>query len=162
MEPTLADFDKYLENFVGDNKNLALLLDYDGTLAPIAPHPNDTRLADDTKLALNSIAGNPRIFTAAISGRGVDNVKAKIALEGVVCAGNHGLEILYPNGTRYNHEIPGNIKGNYENMVKQLEQVRFNFFGRWKFINNFNSDHQGRFVDREQRRFLDVPLPRYG
>lgn len=123
MEPTLVDFDAYLENFVGDNKNLALLLDYDGTLAPIAPHPNLTQMADDTTLALKRIAGNSRIFTAAISGRGVDNVKAKLGLEGVVCAGNHGLEILYPNGTRYNHEIPGNVSGNYENMVKQLEQV---------------------------------------
>lgn len=133
MEPTLVDFDDYLENFVGDNKNLALLLDYDGTLAPIAPHPNLTQMADDTTLALKRLASNPRIFTAAISGRGVDNVKEKLALEGVVCAGNHGLEILYPNGTRYNHEIPGNVSGNYDNMVKQLEKVRIDLLTKESF-----------------------------
>nr|AFS17321.1 trehalose-6-phosphate phosphatase [Belgica antarctica] len=123
MEPTLVDFDKYLENFIADNKNLALLLDYDGTLAPIAPHPNLTHMTDETKSALNRIADNSRIFTAVISGRGVDDVKAKIGLNGVVYAGNHGLEILYPNSTRYNQEIPGSVSGNYDKMVKELEKI---------------------------------------
>lgn len=33
----LGDFDSYLAPFVGDTPKLSLLLDYDGTLAPIAP-----------------------------------------------------------------------------------------------------------------------------
>lgn len=123
MEPTFQDFDKYLEAYIADNKQLALLLDYDGTLAPITSHPNLTAMSNSTKAALNNISENPQIFTAVISGRGVDDVKKKIGIDKIVCAGNHGLEILYPNGTRYNHEIPGNVASNYEKMVASLEKV---------------------------------------
>lgn len=122
----MENFDCYLESFVGANDQLALLLDYDGTLSPIAPHPDLTQMTSATKASLDSIAGNPKIFTAVISGRAVDNVKAKIGIDGIVCAGNHGLEILYPNGTRYNHQIPGAISGNFEKMVEALTNVSSN------------------------------------
>lgn len=124
MEPTFDDLDTYLESFIGDHKQLTLLLDYDGTLAPIAPHPNLTCMSEATMQSLHRIAENPNIFTAVISGRAVDDVKKKIALNGIVYAGNHGLEILYPNGTKYNHQIPGNISGNFEKMIAALENVR--------------------------------------
>lgn len=123
MEPTVQDFDKYLENYVADSKQLALLLDYDGTLAPLAPHPNLTLMANSTTDALSNISRNHKIFTAVISGRAVDDVKCKIGIDGIVCAGNHGLEILYPNGTRYNHQIPGNVASSFEKMVAALEKV---------------------------------------
>lgn len=124
VEPKMDEFDHYLQNYVGDNTRLALLLDYDGTLAPIAAHPDLTDMSEATKNSLNKITKNSNIFTAVISGRAVDNVKGKIDIEGIVYAGNHGLEILYPNGTRYNHQIPGNISGNYSKMVEALEKVR--------------------------------------
>lgn len=129
MEPTHQHFDKYLENYITDNRQLALLLDYDGTLASIAPHPNLTSMSEATKETLFKISENPKIFTAVISGRAVDDVKKKIGLDGVVCAGNHGLEILYPNGTRYNHEIPGSVASSYSKMVGALEKITRN--GSW-------------------------------
>lgn len=122
MEPTMEDFNNYLSNFIGESENLVLLLDYDGTLAPIAPHPNLTDMTEATKTSLKNIAKNSKIFCAAISGRGVDNVKEKIAIDGMIFAGNHGLEILYPNGTRYNHDV-GGVDGNYSRMVKELEAI---------------------------------------
>lgn len=96
----MGDYDKYLEEYVGDSKKFALLLDYDGTLAPIAPHPNLTCMSELTHEALVNITSNPNVFIAIISGRAVDNVREKIGIENVIYAGNHGLEILYPNGTR--------------------------------------------------------------
>lgn len=130
----MEDFDKYLEDYVGDSEQLTLLLDYDGTLAPIAAHPNLTCMSKTTGETLNRIAENSKIFTAVISGRAVDNVKEKIGIDGIVYAGNHGLQILYPNGTRYNHQIPGNISGNYDRMVEALEKVRKNFMIERNFV----------------------------
>ena len=120
----MEDFDLYLKDFIGSSKELTLLLDYDGTLAPIAAHPNLTSMADETKAALDHIADCPNIFTAAISGRGVDDVKNKIGIDKIVYAGNHGLEIMYPNGTRYNHQVPVEIAESYEKMVAALEKER--------------------------------------
>lgn len=123
----MEDFDKYLESFVGESEQLALLLDYDGTLAPIAPHPNLTEMSEDTKEAMLRIAKNPKIFTAIISGRAVSNVVDKVSINGLIYAGNHGLEILYPNGTRYNHKIPENISGNFDKMTEALKNVSDKF-----------------------------------
>lgn len=145
----MEDFDRYLESYVSDNKQLTLLLDYDGTLAPIAAHPNLTRMTNATAESLNRIAANPQVFTAVISGRGVDNVKEKIGIDGIVYAGNHGLEIRYPNGTHYNHQIPGNISGNFENMVKSLENVRSLSEIQKQFLLKLmlNLDYKRRLVD---------------
>lgn len=131
----MEDFDKYLTNFVGESEQLALLLDYDGTLAPIAPHPNLTDMSDATKEAMLRIARNSKIFTAIISGRAVGNVMDKVGINGLIYAGNHGLEILYPNGTRYNHKIPENISGNFDKMTDALKNVSEGF---GEFFNAFN------------------------
>jgi trehalose-phosphatase len=96
----MEDYDTYLEEYVGKSEKLVLLLDYDGTLANIMPHPNLTYMTDYTKEALVNISTNPNVFIAVISGRAVDNVKEKVGIDNIVYAGNHGLEILYPNGTR--------------------------------------------------------------
>ena len=40
MQPVqVEDFQQYLGSYVGDEAILSLLLDYDGTLSPLAPHP---------------------------------------------------------------------------------------------------------------------------
>lgn len=96
----MEDLDHYLEAYFKDEKPFALLLDYDGTLADIQPHPNMTYMTDYTKEALVNISTNPSVFLAIISGRGVDDVRKKVDIADMVFAGNHGLEILYPNGTR--------------------------------------------------------------
>ena len=52
----IADFDSYLTPFVGDKATLALLLDYDGTLSPIASHPDLAILPNETKKVLERLA----------------------------------------------------------------------------------------------------------
>lgn len=121
-EPSMEQFDNYLSDYIGNSEKIALLLDYDGTLAKICPHPNDTTMTPETEQSLRNIGKNSKIFTAVISGRGVDNVKEKVAIDGLVYAGNHGLEILYNNGTRYIHNT-GEVSQNYSKMVDALWQI---------------------------------------
>uniref|UniRef100_A0A1Y1MD14 Uncharacterized protein n=2 Tax=Photinus pyralis TaxID=7054 RepID=A0A1Y1MD14_PHOPY len=73
-EVTLDDFDEYLVKYFGNNHKLALLLDYDGTLAPIAPHPNLAILPTETKNVLQRLSNMPDCYIAVISGRNVNNV----------------------------------------------------------------------------------------
>ncbi|XP_065088559.1 uncharacterized protein LOC135710034 [Ochlerotatus camptorhynchus] len=72
--------DDYLLNYIGNNHKLALLLDYDGTLAPIEPHPD------------LATSGHSNVHIAVLLGRNVDNVKAMVGIECIIYAGNHGLE----------------------------------------------------------------------
>jgi len=61
--------------YIGDTNKLALLLDYDGTLAPLAPHPDLAVLPLETKSTLKRLANMPDVHIAIISGRNVQNVK---------------------------------------------------------------------------------------
>lgn len=85
MEPVaMDDFNSYLTPYVGDHAILALLLDYDGTLAPIAKHPDLAVIPAETKSVLERLAQRPDVYVAIISGRSVDNVKKMVGIEGKV------------------------------------------------------------------------------
>ncbi len=101
MQPLqFQDFEDYLAKYVGQDSILALLLDYDGTLSPIAPHPDLAVIPPETKKVLARLARMPDVFVAIISGRGVTNVKQMVGIEGITYAGNHGLEIIHPDGSK--------------------------------------------------------------
>lgn len=81
MDPvTLDDFDEYLAKYIGSTLKLALLLDYDGTLAPIAPHPDLAILPPETKKVLERLSNQSDVYIAIVSGRNVDNVKKMVCI----------------------------------------------------------------------------------
>lgn len=104
---TTSDFDSYLTKYVGDKAILALLLDYDGTLSPIAKHPDLAILPTETKKVLERLANRPDVFIAIVSGRSVENVKQMVGIDNITYAGNHGLEIHHSDGSKFLHPLPG-------------------------------------------------------
>lgn len=62
-------------------------------------------MSDLTKETLLNISSNENVFISIISGRAVDDVKTKVGIDNIIYAGNHGLEILYPNGTRFVNSV---------------------------------------------------------
>lgn len=145
---------------------LALLLDYDGTLAELTSHPNLTQMSDAMRDSLRNIANSGKAFVAVISGRDVDGVKEKIGLENVIYSGNHGLEVLYPNGTRHNQGIPRDVADNFDKMIDQLNRevrkswfVLVRCFERCSHSPRFSTGCPPWIVGREQARFDNVPLP---
>ncbi|MFQ5329741.1 MAG: trehalose-phosphatase [Thermodesulfobacteriota bacterium] len=70
---------------------LSLFLDYDGTLAPIVGRPEDAALSYSMKEVLRRL--QRRYPMAIISGRSLDDIMSRVAIKGVVYAGNHGFEI---------------------------------------------------------------------
>lgn len=73
----------------------AFFLDFDGTLAPIVPHPADATIADEARAAVATIA--ERFPVAILSGRDLLDLRARVDLD-VILAGSHGFEILGPHG----------------------------------------------------------------
>lgn len=57
-------------------------------------------LPEETRRALQNLAGNPRAEVAVISGRALDDIQRKVGLPGIFYAGNHGLELEGP-GLRF-------------------------------------------------------------
>ncbi len=71
--------------------DVALLLDLDGTLAPIAEHPAAVVVADRTKQALAALDVALDGAVAIISGRSIDDVDRLVAPDRFAVAGIHGL-----------------------------------------------------------------------
>ena len=60
----------------------------------------------------------PDVNIAIVSGRNVNNVKSMVGIEGITYAGNHGLEIVHPDGSKFVHPMPAE----FENKVARLMQ----------------------------------------
>ena len=67
-----------------------LMLDFDGTLAPLVSDPARARMRASTRRALEAVA---RCYpVAVITGRALSDVRHRVPLRGVSFVGNHGLE----------------------------------------------------------------------
>ena len=73
-----------------------LLLDVDGTLAPIAPRPEYATVPNDTRQILADLAAAPNVRVVVISGRSADDARRLVDVPGVWIIGNHGIEVAAP------------------------------------------------------------------
>jgi len=69
-----------------------LFLDYDGTLAPIAPSPEQAALPSSTRSVLQRLSRNSRVTVALVSGRPLANLRQLVGVRNLTYVGNHGLE----------------------------------------------------------------------
>jgi trehalose 6-phosphate phosphatase len=70
----------------------AVLLDVDGTLAPIVDRPEDARVPPEARSELARLAGRYALV-ACVSGRPAGEVQALVGVPGVAAVGEHGLEL---------------------------------------------------------------------
>lgn len=81
----------------------ALVLDFDGVLAPIAPLPDHANLPPETRDELERLVDRYALV-AVVSGRDGDDVRRRVGVDGVVCVGSHGLE-FDPGADRWRQPI---------------------------------------------------------
>jgi trehalose-phosphatase len=93
-----------LDRELGDGASLVAILDYDGTLTPLVATPGAARLAPSVRQTLARLAESERARLAILSGRGLADLRARVALPDVVYGGCHGLEIA---GRRLRFRHPG-------------------------------------------------------
>jgi trehalose 6-phosphate phosphatase len=93
----------YLEPQLKNASCIVILADYDGTLTPIMPRPELAIMSPDTREVLKDLSGRSRIRIGIISGRSLANIKQLVGLDGIIYAGNHGLEI---DGMGINFKYP--------------------------------------------------------
>lgn len=81
-----------IERPIAEAAHLAVFLDFDGTLSPLVPDPEDARLEEQISPILRQLAERDDVSIAIISGRALNDVRERVGIEGLVYAGNHGLE----------------------------------------------------------------------
>lgn len=77
---------------------LLALLDVDGTLAPIAPRPEDAAVPAATREALERLARAPDVHVALVTGRAPADGARLVGVPGLWVVGNHGAETVDPDG----------------------------------------------------------------
>lgn len=75
---------------------LLLMLDFDGTLAPIVPRPADARVPAETMETLLALRDCSNVAMAVVSGRSAQDVRHLLGLEGIHYFGSHGRERIRP------------------------------------------------------------------
>jgi trehalose 6-phosphate phosphatase len=86
-QTTPAAWQELLEPLRAEPGRAAILTDFDGTLAPIVAHADDAALPTEARELLERL-----IERAA-------DVRARIGLDRIAYAGNHGLELLLPGAS---------------------------------------------------------------
>ncbi|NEU58955.1 trehalose-phosphatase [Halorussus sp. MSC15.2] len=78
---------------LADHDGLLVALDFDGTLAAIENRPEEATIPDPTREAVASLAHEPNVEVAVVSGRELADVRERVGVPDISYAGNHGLEI---------------------------------------------------------------------
>ena len=87
-----ATADILLDRLAEEPGATGLFLDFDGVLAPIVERPEDAYPPAETRMELERLVGRYALV-AIVSGRAGDDVRARVAVDGIVYVGSHGLEL---------------------------------------------------------------------
>ncbi|MEP6689815.1 MAG: trehalose-phosphatase [Gemmatimonadaceae bacterium] len=77
---------------------LLVMLDVDGTLAPIAPRPDAARVPEETRRIVAALASRPAVDVVLVSGRAAGDARRLVSVANVWVIGNHGYEVVGPDG----------------------------------------------------------------
>jgi len=101
-------------------RGCVVLLDFDGTLAPIVTKPNAARMSAATVRDLSRLA---RVHPVAIvTGRSLKDVRTRVRVRGVSFAGNHGLEWLLGGRVR-TAPVPARVRREMQKAVARMRRV---------------------------------------
>lgn len=92
-----------LVRFRSEPEKAAVLLDVDGTLAPIVERPEDAGVPEETRTEVERLAARYALV-ACISGRPAADARHMVGLDGVEYIGVHGLE-SHPGVPRYTAQL---------------------------------------------------------
>jgi len=88
----VEDASRLIEPLAADPTQAAVLLDVDGTLAPIVARPELAAVPEETRAELQRLVGRYALL-ACVSGRTGADARRLVGVDGVVYVGVHGLEL---------------------------------------------------------------------
>lgn len=124
-----------LDDFFAEtgSKELAIFLDYDGTLSEIVSRPEDAVLRTGAKSLLNDLSRSLKL--AIISGRDRVDVKERVGVDDIFYAGSHGFDMSGPGCFRYRYEGLGSV-------LKELDDATLS-------ANNLLTQEEGVHIERK-------------
>ncbi len=152
---------------LSDAPKVLLGLDFDGTLSPIVDRPELAALPAQTKESLISLSCDEKFLIAIISARSLEDVRGKVGIDGLIYAGNRGLEI---NGGGLEFVHPGalELREQIDEATRRLRQALERYDGvvmeykglsltvHHRLAPSESVGEVSRAVDAEVRPFLET------
>jgi alpha,alpha-trehalase len=115
-----------------EGKQVAVFLDYDGTLTPIVERPEQAVLSKEMRGVLKSLSEHCTV--AVVSGRDLPDVRKLVGLENILYAGSHGFDIFGPDITyRHGEDFLPELDGAERQLQGQLKGIQGVQVDRKKF-----------------------------
>jgi trehalose 6-phosphate phosphatase len=108
-------------------RRIGFFLDLDGTLTPIAAHPDLVELPIQTREILDRLAKNHLV--CFVSGRGLEDLRGKIGLTSAFYAANHGHQVVGPPESGIALEVGAEYSEELQAALAQLEHGLFSVNG---------------------------------
>ena len=86
-----------------DGQRLAVFLDFDGTLSPVADRPDQAVISESMRDIVAALS--ERCPVAIVSGRGRADVHQRVGLDTLFYAGSHGFDIAGPTDQPVRHQV---------------------------------------------------------
>ena len=97
---------------------LLVMLDVDGTLAPIAQRPEEAEVPAETSQCVASLAAGDQVIVALVSGRAAADARRMVRVANTWVIGNHGYEIVSPDGDAH---VDPQVEP-FRNLIAQAER----------------------------------------
>lgn len=110
-------------------RQIAVFLDYDGTLTPIVDRPEHAVLSAANRRALTDLAAV--VPVGIISGRDLEDVRAMVGVDGLWYAGSHGFDVLSPQGQRRRFDEGGAAEADFGGAEADLRSAVSEIDGVW-------------------------------
>jgi trehalose 6-phosphate phosphatase len=130
MTPNLEGLCEQIVSDYRRGRHLAVFLDYDGTLVPIAEHPCLAKLDCRTRRLLDRLARRSRVYVTLVSGRSLDDLKSLVPLRRIYFAGTGGME-LDLGVTQVVHPLAERALASIGVLVSRLKEELASCPGAW-------------------------------
>ncbi|MDQ3996274.1 MAG: trehalose-phosphatase [Gemmatimonadota bacterium] len=97
-----------------------MMLDIDGTLAPLQSRPEDAFIPDATRQAVLALVDTPNVYVALVTGRAAADGRRLAGIDGAWVIGNHGIEAISPAGEAVVDSSAAPYRGAIRGAVEEL------------------------------------------
>jgi trehalose 6-phosphate phosphatase len=155
---------EHVQEIAGRSDQLAIFLDYDGTLTPIVSHPEKALLSDSMRKTLQALATHAPV--AILSGRDLDDIRRRVGIDTIIYGGSHGFDVAGPRGLR--HEVATEFLPMLDIVEKELgkelagipgvrvERKRFSIAAHYRNVKASEVPELERAVSEVAGRNLDL------